>query len=264
MRELDESRYRAELYRAWEVGLGAGFTKPFAMEQIGRLDAPGTEAARRYLLLGLKQDKAIGSLVKARPKLFSPFEAAILTAGDEAGTFSISLGLLADHFGREYKRVLKVRSLMGYPIFLGVVAAFSLTLPFLHRGGIRAYLTAIAGAIAALLLIGGIPIAIIAGVVSGRAVYALPRFVRALAIGAETGLPLGRVVRLAVDVSGNSELRRHIAKRSERQLSLMPLATLFDGCRVVPPALLGQMKVADATGDYADTLKRSADALENG
>jgi type II secretory pathway component PulF len=263
MRDLDESRHRAELYRAWAVGLGAGFTSPFALEQMGRIVSARTEAARTYLLLGLKQDKAVGQLVKARPKLFRPFETAILAAGDESGTLPIALGLLADHFAREFKRVLKVRSLMLYPIFLGIAAAFSLTTPFLHRGGIRVYLTAIAGALVALLFMGGIPIAIIAAVLSGRAVYSVPRFARALAIGAEMGLPAGRFMRLAVGESGSPDLRRHIAKRSDRQLSVMPIAVVFEGCWAVPPALLAQMKVADATGDYAGTFKGYADSLGN-
>jgi type II secretory pathway component PulF len=263
MRDLDESRHRAELYRAWGVGLSAGFASSFVLEQMGPIDSARVEAARAYLLLGLKQDKGISVLAKARPKLFSPFETANLAAAEESGTLPIALGLLADHFAREFKRMLKIRSLMLYPIFLGITAAFSLTIPFLHRGGMRTYLTAIGVALAALLFMGGIPIAILAGVISGRAAYSLPRFARALAICADMGLPVGRIVRLAVDESGSPDLRRHVSKRSDRQLSVMPIAVVFEGCWAVPPALLAQMKVADATGDYAGTFKRYADSLGN-
>ena len=264
LRRLDESRFRAELYRAWGTGLAAGFTHAVSLEQIGRIHSPATEELRRYLLVGMQQGRGIGALVKARPKLLEPFEAAILSAGDEAGTLEIALRLLGDYHAREYKRMLKVRMLMGYPVFLGVLASFVLTQPFLHRGGWKAYVFAIAGALAAFLLLGGILLSIFAGMASSGSAYTLPRFVRALVMGVEAGLPLGRTVRLAVDVSGNSELRAHIAKRSDRELSTTPLATLFQGCRGVPPALIDQMRVADVTGDYGNTLRRYVDLLEAG
>lgn len=262
LRRLDEGRYRAELYRAWHAGLGAGFTHAVSLEQTGRIRSATTEELRRYLIVGAHQGRAVGALVKARPKLFEPFEAAILSAGDEAGTLEKSLRLLADHFAREYKRTLQVRMLMGYPVFFGVVASFLLTQPFLARGGWKAYVLAIAGALVAFMLMGGILIAIFAGMVSGGVTYTLPRFARALVLGVEAGLPLGRTARFAVEISGSGELRAHIAKKSERELSTTPLATLFEGCRLIPPGLLGQMRVADATGDYLHTLRRFAESLE--
>jgi type II secretory pathway component PulF len=78
----------------------------------------------------------------------------------------------------------------------------------------------------------------------------------------EAGLPRGRAVRLAVDASGSSEIRAHVARRSERELNVLPLAKLFEGSRILPGEMLAQMSVADATGLYAETLRRYADALE--
>ncbi len=262
LRRLDESRFRAELYRAWGAGLAAGLTHEVSLEQIGRIDAPATEELRRYLLIGVQHGRAIDALVQARPKLLEPFEAAMLSAGHEAGTLDTALRLLADHHAHEFKRMLKVRMLMGYPVFLGVLASFLFTHPFLRRGGWKAYVFAIAGALAAFMLMGGIVLSIFATMVSAGAAYTLPRFVRALVMGVEAGLPLGRTVRLAVGLSGSADLRAHIAKRSDRELSTTPLATLFEGCRGVPPGLLDQMRVADATGDYGNTLKRYVEILE--
>jgi len=262
LRRLDESRFRAELYRAWGTGLGAGFTHAVSLEQIGRSGSEATEELRRYLLIGAQQGRGIGALVKARPKLCEPFEAAMLSAGDEAGTLDATLRLLADHHAREYKRMLKVRMLMGYPVFLGVLASFLLTQPFLRRGGWKAYMFAIAASLTAFMLMGGILLSILAGMASSGAAYTLPRFVRALVMGVEAGLPLGRTVRLAVDLSGNADLRAHIAKRSDRELSTTPLATLFERCRGVPPGLLDQMRIAEATGDYGNTLGRYVEMLE--
>ncbi|HVT38663.1 MAG TPA: type II secretion system F family protein [Gemmatimonadaceae bacterium] len=263
LRDLDEDRHRAELYRAWGIGLGAGLTNQFSLEQIGRIGFPRVEEARRYLLVGLQQQRAIGPLVKARPNLFDPFDAAILAAADDTQRLSTLLGLLADYYAREYRRKLKVRGFMGYLVFLGMVGAFSLTIPFLHRGGAQAYVKAVVAAITGFLLLGGILVSIAAAIIARRHVYALPRFARALAVGFAAGIQRGRVVQLAVDVSGSAELKRHTAKRSERELSLVPMAVLFQECRAVPAELLGQMSVADASGEYAAVFERYALGLED-
>jgi type II secretory pathway component PulF len=89
------------------------------------------------------------------------------------------------------------------------------------------------------------------------------RFAQLLAMTLEAGIPLGRALRLAVDASGNPRLRAHIGARPEPELAATPLAKLFEGCEEVPPALIGQMMVADATRDYRDTLVRYARDLEN-
>jgi type II secretory pathway component PulF len=259
---MDEGRHRAELYRAWLVGQGAGFASAVSLEKMGPIGSRPTEEMRRYLIVGIQQGKPLTTLVKARPKLFGSLEAALLATGDEAGKLDTSLRLLADHFGREYRRMLKVSSQLSYAIFAGVVGSFALALPVLHRSGWRAFTIAVFVLLAGFLLLGGLPISILAGILSGGAALIRPRFARALAMGMEAGLPLARVVRLAVDASGSADLRAHIASRSERELGTMKLADLFDGCRSVPGALLGQMAVADASGDYLNTLKRYADEID--
>jgi hypothetical protein len=262
LRRLDQARFRAELYRGWSAGLGAGLAHGVALEQIGRIGSAETEELRRYLVVGAQQGRVVGALVKARPRLFDPFETAILSQGEAAGSLDKSLRILADHFAREYKRMLRIRLQMGYLLFFGLIASFVITTPFLHRGGWVSYTIAIAFALAGFLLMGGIFISVVAGIISGGAAFTFPRFVRALVAGAEAGLPMGRTARLAVDVSGSAALRMHLAKRSERELGTTPLATLFEGCREMPAGLIGEMRVADATGDYLFTLKRYADQLE--
>lgn len=259
---MDAGRHRAELYRAWLAGRGAGFSPAASLEKMGPIASRPTEEMRRYLVVGSQQGKPLSTLVKARPALFEPFEAALLALGEEAGALDSSLRLLADHYARDYRRTLKIKSQLSYAIFAGVVGSFAVAIPVLHRGGWRAYSGVLFVLLAALLLMGGLPISILAGILSGGAAFTRPRFARALATGVEAGLPLGRVVRLAVDASGSAELRAHVAKRSERELSTMKLADLFAGCRAVPGALLAQMAVADASGDYLNTLKRYADGID--
>lgn len=259
--ELDAPRYRAELYRAWGTANSAGLSHAAALEALGVSGSRTTEEARRYLLVGVQQGKSVTSLVKARPNLFDALEAAVLTVGEENDALPRSLQLLADAYRREFKRMNSIRLLMGYPIFIGVVLTFVAAVPALHRGW-RPYLVIVGGLQAALLLAGGLVIAVIARAMSAGAAMTRPRFAHALAVTLAAGMPPGRAARISVDASRNAALRAHLAARSERDLATTPLAKLFEGCREIPSAMLTQMSVADATGDYVHTMRRYADQRE--
>ncbi len=262
LRGLDESRHRAELYRAWGTGLAAGLAPNVVLDQMGPIAFPSVEEARRYLVIGTGQGKSVTALVKARPKLFAPFEGAVLAAGDESGTLSQALRLLTDYFSADFKRCLAVRNALGYPIFLGLVASFGLPFVMLPKSPVKNYVVAIVIFLAAFLLLGGVFISILASISLNTNALTRARFARVLATTLEAGVPLGRAVRLSVDASGSRGLAEQIKKRSERELNTTPLAKLFDGCEQVPAGLMGQMMVADATGDYKGTLSVYAAELE--
>jgi type II secretory pathway component PulF len=259
--ELDAPRYRAELYRAWVTANSAGMTHAAALEALGVSGSRTIEEARRYLLVGVQQGKSVASLVTARPKLFDAFDAAVLTTGEENDTLPHCLQLLADVYTREFKRMNGIRLLMGYPIFIGVALSFVAAVPALHRGW-RPYLVTVALLLTALLMVGGLMITLFAAAMSAGTAMTRHRFARALAVTLSAGIPVGRAVRLSVDTSRSAVLKAHIAARSERELATTPLAKLFEGCREIPPAMLTQMSVADATGDYVHTMRRYADQLE--
>lgn len=255
LRGLDESRHRAELYRTWNTGLSAGLAPHVVLEQMGRIAFPGVEETRRYLVVGTSQGKSAAALVKARPNLFAPFEGGVLTAGDEAGTLNQSLKLLTDFFTWEYRRGLTVRNALAYPVFLGLVACFGLPFVLLPKSPIKQYVTAIAILLAAFLLLGGVFISILGAMFLNSPARTRERFALVLATTLAAGLPRGRAIRLAVDASGNRGLLDHLKPRSERELNTTPMAELFEGCEEVPAALMGQMRVADATGDYRGTMR---------
>jgi type II secretory pathway component PulF len=262
LRGLDESRHRAELYRAWNAGLAAGLATSVVLDQMGPISFPSVEETRRYLVVGTGQGKSVTALVKARPKLFAPFEGAVLCAGDEAGTLNQSLRLLTDYFIGDFRRCLAVRNALGYPVFLGLVAAFGLPFVLLPRSPVKTYAMTIVILLVVFLLLGGVFISILASIFLNTNSLTRARFARVLAVTLESGLPLGRSVRLAVDASGNRGLVAHIKKRTERELSTTPLAKLFEGCEEVPAGLMGQMMVADATSDYKGTLTVYARELD--
>ena len=92
--------------------------------------------------------------------------------------------------------------------------------------------------------------------------YVRGRLLRALTIGIESGLPLGRAVELAVSATANKAIRAHVARFTREQLSGQPLSKTFANCPVVPREMAAAMEVAEATGDYAGTLKKMADLYE--
>jgi len=262
LRSLDEPRHRAELYRAWATAHSGGLSHQVALDGLPSSRSAHVEALRRALAFGTRQQKPVGVIVKTHPALLSSFEAAVLVAGDESNQFGTALPLLTDWFARESKRQLRVRLLMGYPIFFGVIASFAATLPVLYRKGRNAYVVGIGVALVTFASLGGILLDLLAGAELGRRNLTTARFARALAGLLSMGIPRGRAVRLAVDASGSVELRRHIAPRSERELQTMPLAKLLTGCRAVPAALMSQVSVADATGEYQQTMLRYAESVE--
>ena len=261
LRRLDEPGHRAELYRAWSTARVAGLADPVALEQIGPSRSPEVEELRRHLVVGLTQARSIDGLVKARPKLFSSLESAVLLAGEQADTLDTSVRLLATFYSAEYKRMLRVRLRMGYPLFFGVIVAFVATLPVLSRNGWHGYMWAIGIWLVALWFLGGLVLSILAGMAAAGIVPTRARFLQALITALDAGIPIGRAVRIAVESSGDNELVRHLAKLSERDVNTSPMATLFAGCASIPAPLLSQMAIADATGDYLHTIKQYADAL---
>jgi len=262
LRALDTPRFRAELYRAWSTASSGGLSHQAALEGLPPFRDADAEAARRALIVGTSQKKTVSVVVKTHPTLFSPLESALLVASEEGDRLGATLALLGDWFSRESKRHVRVRLLLGYPIFFGVIGSFVAPVPILLKSGRNAYLGAIGATLVAFFLLGGIVLDVLARAELTRRAVTMIRFARALAMCVSAGVPRGKAVRLAVEASESAELQRHIASRSDRDLQTMPLATLFEGCRAVPGALMGQMGVADATGDYLHTMRRYAEMAE--
>lgn len=262
LRALDQPRHRGELYRAWATANSAGLSHQAALEGMSPSPDADVEALRRALIVGTAQQKSVAVVVKTHPALLPPFEAATLVAADEAQALGPALALLADWHTRESKRHMRVRLMLGYPIFFGIVASFVVPIPVLYRSGRGAYLGAIAAALVLFVLVGGLVLDPLARAELARRRLALLRFARALATLIACGVPRGRAVRLAADASASGELVRHLAPRSDRELQTMPLADLLRDCRAVSAALLSQLAVADATGDYLHTMRRYAEMVE--
>ena len=75
-----------------------------------------------------------------------------------------------------------------------------------------------------------------------RPKYVRGRLLRALAVGMEGGLPLGRAIDLAVAASANRAVRAHVARFTREQISSQPLSRTFADCPYVDRAMVATME----------------------
>ena len=263
--ELDVARYKAELYRQWHAGCRAGLLHHRVLETSDAFErSPTVRRLRGALLAGLSARRTITQVVKAQPALFAPFEAALLELGEESGTLEQSLRLLAEHFVAEQRAVGRVKRKLAYPMFNAVAATFIGPFPLLLFGHPGAYLLSVGALLALELAAGGGVLLAVARWYATKPALVRARLARGLATGIEAGLGLDRVVQLGVQASGSPEIAAHLARIPVTVRMGQSLARTFAGCPLIPREMHAAMEVADATGDYRDTLQRLADLYEAG
>ena len=263
--QLDTAKFKAELYRMWYAGHHAGLEHPRALETMDDFHrSPAVAKSRQWLLQGTKRRQTLAAITRAKPELFTPFEAALLVLGEESGALEQCLQLLSEYFAAEHRLVLWVKKKMTYPMTQALAATVIAPFPLLFFGHTAAYLGVVGCGLAALLLASGSLVLAVAQRFQQRPTYVRGRLLRALTIGIESGLPLGRAVELAVNATANDAIRSHVARFTREQLSSQPLSRTFADCPVVPCEMTAAMEVAEATGDYSATLKKMADLYEGG
>lgn len=263
LRAFEDGRHRAELYRAWRIGISAGLTHPAILGHITALGGTSREV-HAHLLAGTREGRDVSTLVRARPGLFEPFEAALLTLGDESGTLDVVLGALAAFFERQHRMMLAVKKQLAYPLFVSLVAVVIAPLPLVFRGQVPAYFAAAGLGLVGWFVFGGSVIAGRAQRYQRKPMFVRARFARALMMTLEAGLPLARAVRLAADASGDPALAAHVARQGERALGAQSLEQTLTGAPAITPDLLAMLRVAEQTGDFRTTLGRLAELYEDG
>lgn len=263
LRAFEDGRDRAEFYRGWRAGHAAGLTHPAILAQL-RAPRGSVGALRAHLLAGTRAGRDLAGLVRERPALFEPFEAALLVAGEESGRLDPVLAALADFHQRQHRMMLAIRKWLAYPLFLSFVAVLLAPLPLVFRGEGRAYGVAVALGLLAWVFLGGAALARRAQSYQRRPGFVRARLARTLAMALDAGLPLGRSVSLAAAASGSAELARHVRRFGERALTSQPLTETFRGAPHATPEFLAALEVAERTGDPRTTLGRLAELYEDG
>lgn len=264
-RAFEDGRGRAEFYRSWRAGQSAGLTHPQILAQVGSGPAGGTtEALRQHLLAGTTRGQGLAELVRRRPALFEPFEAALLTMAEESGRLEPVLEALGDFFFRQYKMMMVVRRQMAYPLFTSFAAVLIAPLPLVFSGQVRAYVVTVVLGLLAWAFVGVAFIARRAQRYQQRPAFVRARLARTLAMTLDAGLPLGRAVALAASASGSKALEQHVRRFGERALVSQSLVETFTGAPGITPEFIASLNVADRTGDVSTTLHRLAELYEDG
>ena len=260
---VGDAKARAEMYRLWQSGQHAGLTHANILETMGaRTGSPGTETWRQKLIEGTKARRTVSSIVKANAKLVQPFEAALLSFGEESGSLEQSLRSLGEHFQAEHRLLLKVWSKLTYPLMVSLVAIVIAPLPLVVQGGTRTYFILVITGLVLWYALGGSVIAVLARRFATKREFVFGRLGRTLANGIEAGLPLDRVVTLAAEVSGHPDVMAHVKRIPARERGGKPISELFQGCSVIPPEMISAMRVGELSGDYSGSLRKMAELYD--
>jgi type II secretory pathway component PulF len=260
---LDDGRHRAEFYRTWAAGHASGLTHPKILEAMGPRRSSNTEAVRAWLLDGTKRGRPVKELVKSGGKRFEEFERALLTLGEDTGSLDKALALLGDFYTRKHDLMLWVKKKMAYPLINIVLACFIAPLPLVFMGKTTAYFVLAFGGVTMVMIMSQSILAAVAARYGRKPPLVRARFARALSTAIEAGLTLPRAVRLAADASASPEIREHVRRQSEKQLSERPIAVSLQGCPHLTPDFFGILDVAERTGDFK-SLARLAELYEDG
>ena len=255
---------RAELYRLWHAGQHMGATHPHILEMMGTQRAPVVEALRRKLLEGTQQRREITPILKENPRLTAPFERAILIFGEESGTLEQSLASLTGHYKAEHRLLLKVWSKLTYPLIVSLAFIVIAPLPLVFMGQTGAYWVSVVTGLVVWYGFGGSAITALAAHYAGQRNFVLARLARAIATGVEAGLPLDRVVTLAVQSTSHAEISAHVRRIPAQQLASQPLSETFEGCAVIPVEMKAALRVAEVSGDFSGALRKLADLYDPG
>jgi type II secretory pathway component PulF len=263
--ELDLARHKAEFYRMWHTGYSAGLPHGEVLRQMGDFRRSATvHRLRDVLLRGTERRQTILQTIEAHDSLVIPFEAALLELGEEAGQLEDVLKLLGGYFEAEHRMMLSVKKALAYPMTSAVAVAFIAPFPVLYFGDAQRYVITVVVELIAAMMFGGTLLATVARWFGGQPKFVVGRFCRALAMAVEAGLSLDRVAELAVAAAAHPELTAHLRRMPRREWLGQPLATTFAGVRVLPREVLAALQVADASGNYGDTVRKLADLYDGG
>ena len=247
----------------WVAGQRMGAAHPHILEMMGpRAKSATVEMLRMKLLAGTQRRRTLESIIKENAALVQPFEAAVLTLGEESGTLEQSLSTLVTHFKAEHRLLSRVWSKLTYPLVVSLAFIVLAPLPLFFMGRASSYWISVAGGLAVWYGFGGGVITGMAATYANRPEFVLARLGRALASGIEAGLPLDRVATLAAESTGHPMIIAHVKKQNARQLATRPLSEVFSGCAAIPGEMIAAMRVAEVSGDFGGALRKLADLYD--
>jgi type II secretory pathway component PulF len=244
--------------------------------------APGLQPRVRKAFLaladGVSKGDPLSETMSRNPKVFSPLDVMLVSAGETSGSLGELMGLLGKWHEMSRRMLRKMLSGLLLPIAVLTIAAFVVPLPNFVLGSqnVAGYL----GSAGGILLLFWIPTAIIVSIIRltpktgflrrlldhavlwipllGRAVYklALSRFLWVFHALSKAGVPLADCVGMSISAAGNTAVGDLFRPAAERVRAGEPMAQALSS--KLPVELVEMWKVGEETGTLDDVTKRLA------
>lgn len=268
---------RAELYHQLAQLTAAGLPIVNALEQLQR--HPPSSAYREPLRLMRKEIASgftFGEAVSRSGNWVSPFELALMDAGERSGRLDTSFRVLAENYSDRARMARQMVGDLAYPAFLLHFAVFILSFPALFlTGDWIAYLTRTLGVLLPVYVVIGVMVYAAQGkhgerwrsmmerllhhipvLGSGRRELALARLSMALEALISAGVSIIEAWELAGTVSGSPALRRAVHRWLPDVRAGQTPAECVTACGVFPDMFTNQYHSAEVSGKLEETLKR--------
>lgn len=262
-RRMGEAGELARFYGALGLSYSAGLPMTTTLASLCNPDAE--ETARRRAVPLREAIAAGGTLADgARAGGFLDLEVALIELGETSGRLQVTLAALAEFFEADQRLALEIKSRVFKLMINPIAGAFILPLPILYKFGLKPYLLMSVPMLAATLAGGGMLAWWSFTSTRGAPRYAIARFLWALALGLEAGLPIVRSIHLAAAALGPSTTATRLFSVPTSEWSRSELAvTLARTCELPRNAIM-MVENMERTGNTASTLKWMAKAFEEG
>jgi len=268
---------RAELYHQLAQLTAAGLPITKALEQLER--HPPSRAFREPLRLLLQEIAAGFTFSEALSRTgdwISPFDLALIDAGERSGRLDACFRALADHYTERSRVTRRMLGDLAYPVFLLHFAVFILSFAQLFiTGDWVTYLIRTFGVLIPIYLV--VAVLIYAGqskhgeawrsfierllhylplLGSGRRDLALARLSMALEALINAGVSIIEAWELAATVSGSPALRRAVQAWLPNVRAGQTPAEAVTACGIFPDLFTNQYNSGEISGKLDETLRR--------
>lgn len=293
---------KAIFCRQLSISVSSGIALREAIETImSDQDNPTFRAVLQRSLQGLDEGMPFSQAIGRETGVFDRLFLALIRAAEESGSMTETLSYLATALEKSDKLARKVRSILAYPIFIGVFfvivivimtlfilprfqqvfAGFGGKLPLLTRvvlGGnqfIISHLPEILIGIVAIVMAIAIYVRTSVGRMQRDAFFlkwpvvgtlirkiAVARFCRNLGIMLRGGVPVTTAITIAAEVLGNRAMEATLRRTHDRIVEGNDIASSLDP-QAFPRLVVRMVGVGESSGRLPEVLDKVADLYED-
>ncbi len=274
---------KATDYRQLATLLGSGIEILRALEILSRHKNRPTKEIILSIRRSIEEGSSFTEAISAPGRFFTPFERAVIQAGEMSGNLEEKLNLLADYREKVSAWRRKMIAGMIYPVIILHAAIFIPPLPTLILQGFIPYVQAVLGA---LLWVYGISLGIFLAVkISGRiqvVLYArdyllqaipvsrgiwrslaLTRFTASLSSLCGAGISIKSSLKLASSSCGNEYIKQRIFEQIHLIEKGQGVTEVLQKSRVFPEMVIQMVSTGEEAGKIEGMLSKVSSYYED-